>query len=302
MSITQDIKNYYRRADVLLRLVLINVAVFVLLRVVGLLGLLLNLHADVVLGWLEMPSDAGLLMTRPWTVVTYMFCHYGVLHILFNMLWLYWLGRIFLDAFSPRQLVALYVLGGLGGALCFALGYAFLPYFAGQQAMLMGASASILAIVVGVSVVKPDYRINLFLLGSVSLKWMAIITVGILLLSTGDLNAGAQLAHMGGLLVGVAFGMAMRRGTDITRPLIQAWVWAGSLFSRPQRGPQRPRYHYQPNRETASAPEPQPSQPYGADGPTEDEIDAILAKLKQSGYGALTDEEKEKLFSASSKK
>lgn len=298
MSITSDICRYYRQADVLLRLVLINVAVFVLLRVLGLLGMLFNLPLDAVLTYVEMPSHPAAILARPWTVLTYMFCHYGVLHILFNMLWLYWLGRIFLDAFSPRQLVALYVLGGLGGALCFALGYAFLPYFAGQQAMLIGASASIMAIVVGVSVVKPDYRINLFLIGSVSLKWMAIITVGILLLSTGDLNAGAQLAHLGGLLVGVAFGMAMRRGTDITRPFIQAYVWARSLFSSRPLGPQAPRYHYQPNRDAEPA---APGEPYGTDGPTEAEIDAILAKLKQSGYGALTDEEKEKLFSASKK-
>ena len=85
----------------------------------------------VLLRWVELPSGLWLLLRRPWTLVTYMFVHYGLLHILFNMLWLYWLGRIFMEFFSPKQLAGLYLLGGWCGAALYLLVYNLLPHFAG---------------------------------------------------------------------------------------------------------------------------------------------------------------------------
>lgn len=170
MAFIEDIKRNYMQGSMLVRLIIINVAVFVLLHVLVLGALLFNVNGESLLRWVEVPSDLWLLLKRPWTLVTYMFAHYGLLHILFNMLWLYWLGRIFMEYFSPKQLTGLYLLGGWGGAALYLLAYNLLPYFSTSTGFMIGASASVMAIVVATAVYAPDYKIGLLFLGEVSLK------------------------------------------------------------------------------------------------------------------------------------
>ena len=136
------------------------------------------------------------LLHRPWTLLTYMFAHYDMLHVLFNMLWLYWLGKLFLEYFNSKQLVALYVLGGFGGALVYVLGYAVLPVFAGKVDLLIGASGAVLALVTAMAVFAPDYRIGLLFLGQVSLKWLAIGVVVLMVLGGGDGQLGALFVNL----------------------------------------------------------------------------------------------------------
>ena len=141
MAFIDDIKRAYLQGSMLMRLILINIGAFVLLHVLALGSLLVGGQATSLLQWVELPSDLTWLIRRPWTLVTYMFSHYGLLHILFNMLWLYWLGRIFMEFFSPKQLTGLYLLGGWGGALFYLLAFNLLPHFQGTQGFLIGASA-----------------------------------------------------------------------------------------------------------------------------------------------------------------
>ena len=211
-----EIKNRYNAASLLMRFIYINIAVFVVLRLVGVLSFLGTGDSNVLVQWVELPADLWLLLRRPWTIITYMFSHYGVLHILFNMLWFYWLGRIFLEFFTPRQLGGLYVLGGLGGAALYIAAYNLLPHLNGSQAMMLGASASVMAIVIAVSVYRPDYQINLLFIGGVSLKWVAIATVFIDLIGIEGANMGGHIAHLGGMLMGLWFGLSIKRGHDIT--------------------------------------------------------------------------------------
>ena len=194
-----DIKNRYNAASLLMRFIYINIAVFVILRLVGVVSFLGTGSSNGLMQWVELPTDLSLLLRRPWTIITYMFSHYGLLHILFNMLWFYWLGRIFLEFFTPRQLGGLYVLGGLGGAALYIAAYNLLPHLSGSQAMLLGASASVMAIVVAVSVYRPDYQINLLFIGGISLKWVAIATVFIDLIGIESDNMGGHIAHLGGM-------------------------------------------------------------------------------------------------------
>ena len=230
MAIIDDIKRTYRQGTMLMRIIYINIAVFVLLHVVALVGILINVPTQDLVTWVQMPSDLWRLAHTPWTPVTYMFAHYDLLHILFNMLWLYWLGRIFLEYFTPKRLSALYVLGGLGGAALYLLAMNMLPHFAGHNNFLMGASASVIAIVVAVAVWAPDYKIGLLFIGEISLKWVAIVTIGIDLLSVDAGNAGGHIAHLGGAAVGAIYATALKRGTDITRPLNACLDWLASLF------------------------------------------------------------------------
>lgn len=296
MGIIDDIKRNYLQGSMLLRLIFINIGVFVLLHLLAIVAMLFNVGSDV-LQWVELPSDLKMLLSRPWTLVTYMFAHYGLLHILFNMLWLYWLGRIFMEYFSAKQLTGVYLLGGLGGAVLYLLAYNLLPHLAGSHGWLIGASASVIAVVVAAAVYAPDYKIGLLFIGEVALKWVAIVTVVIAVIGLEGGNIGGNIAHIGGAVVGAWFALRIKSGHDITRPLnacIDAVVglFNGRSFKVPQfKRPQRPRQEAAPSRST------------GAHRPddlvSEEELDVILGKIKVAGYDALTDEEKDKLFKAS---
>ena len=296
MAFIDEIKRTYSQGSMLLRLIFINIGVFVLLHVVAISAMLFNAGGDL-LQWVELPSNLKMLLSRPWTLVTYMFSHYGLMHILFNMLWLYWLGRIFMEFFSPKQLTGVYLLGGLGGAMLYLLAYNLLPYFAGHNAFLIGASASVIAIVVATAVYVPDYKIGLLFIGEVALKWVAIVTVGIAVIGLEGGNFGGNIAHIGGALVGAWFALRIKQGRDITRPLnacIDAVVglFNGRSFKLPEF--KRPKGKSQ---------EDAPSRSTGAHRPddlvSEEELDIILGKIKVAGYDALTDAEKDKLFKAS---
>ena len=291
MAIIDDIKRKYRQGTMLMRIIYINIAIFVLLHLVAFVGVIMNVPAQGMIQWLQVPSNLSQLLYAPWTLITYMFTHYDLLHILFNMLWLYWMGRIFLEYFTPKRLSALYLLGGLGGAALYLLTMNLLPHFAGSNGHLIGASASVIAIVVAVAVWAPDYKIGLLFIGEVSLKWVAIITIGIDLLSIDVGNAGGHIAHLGGAAVGAIYATAMRRGTDITRPLNAALDWLASLFNRRDKGIGTPvgGTAYEPKQQATNE-------------PTEAQIDAILDKIKRSGYTSLTDKERDMLFRASRKK
>ena len=297
MGFIDDIKRSYSQGSMLLKLIFINIGVFVVLHVVALGFLLMNARNGIV-GWVEVPSDLWLLLRRPWTLLTYMFAHYSFLHILFNMLWLYWLGRIFMEYFSPKQLTGVYLLGGLGGAILYLLAYNCLPYLKAQQGTdyLIGASASVIAIVVAAAVYVPEYRIGLLFLGEVPLKWVALVTVAIAIFGLETVNVGGNLAHIGGAIVGAWFALRIKQGRDITRPLNAAIDAVVGLFNgRSWKLPKREK------RTSAKGNQPQ-AEPRGArpaETVSEEELDKILGKIKVAGYDALTDEEKDKLFKAS---
>ena len=296
MAFIDDIKRNYLQGSMLLRLIFINIGVFLLLHLVAIGAMLFNAGSDP-LRWVELPSDLMTLFRRPWTLVTYMFSHYGLFHILFNMLWLYWLGRIFMEYFSPKQLTGVYLLGGWGGALLFLLTYNLLPHFVGSHAFLIGASASVIAVVVAAAVYAPDYKIGLLFIGEVSLKWVAIVTVLIAVLGLDGGDIGGNMAHIGGAIVGAVFALRIKRGHDITRPLNSLIDGVVGLFN----GRSLPKFKF-PQR-SAHTTRPQQNPPTKVNRPTdtisESELDTILGKIKTSGYDALTDEEKDKLFKAS---
>ncbi len=288
MAIIDDIKNQYRRGSMLMRIIYINIGVFVLLRLAVLVAAVMGFDGQALIHAIAMPAQWGMLLRKPWTVLTYMVTHYELLHILFNMLWLYWLGRIFLEYFTPKQLAGLYILGGIGGATLYSVSMNLLPHFAGQSAYLLGASASILAVVVATAVYAPNYRISLLFIGNVSLKWVAIVTVLIDLLSVEAGNAGGHIAHLGGALVGAAYALMMRRGHDITAGLNALIDGVVALTKR--RKPQEPEVK---SRAAGSA---------TASEPTEAELDRVLEKIKRSGYSSLSDSDRDVLFGASRKR
>ncbi len=293
-NIITDLRQRFRQGSISLQLIYINIGVFLLLTLVQVILMLFNIRGFSPIRWLEMPSDVTRLLVQPWSVFTYMFLHADVFHLLFNMLWLYWFGQLFLYNFSAKHLRGLYLLGGIAGALLYLLFYNIFPYFHGVSGMMVGASASVLAIVVASAVSMPEYRLNLLFFGQVKLKYVALVVVLTDLLFITSNNAGGHIAHLGGALAGWWFARGIRDGkydatSWINRLLdtVQGWFVRSPRKEKPRMkvhvgGKHGKDYDYNARKRSQ-----------------EEEIDRILDKVRQSGYEGLTAEEKRKLFDAS---
>lgn len=291
-DIITNLKRSFQTGSILKKLIFINVAVFILIRLLGILLLLFNLQDLPLLLYLQLPASPMALLSRPWTLFTYMFTHFDLLHILFNMLWLYWFGELFLQYFNERQLGGLYVLGGLAGALLFVVSYNLFPYFqeVASFSFLMGASASVMAIVFAVSFYRKEIEVNLFLIGRIKLIYLALFTFVIDLLAMTSDNAGGHIAHIGGALFGIWFASRYAQGKDLTAPinrLIDKLVNLGKRkpkMSVTYGGRSNKDWEYNARKQQEAA-----------------NIDTILDKLRRSGYGSLSADEKKQLFDASKK-
>ena len=226
-----DLKRKFQQGDIVLRLVYVNVAVFLVVTLVQIFLTLFNVPSSPWMNYLELPAWTEVFIRRPWTLITYMFMHAGVLHILFNMLWLFWFGRLFLAFFSSKHLRGLYFLGGICGGLLYMLAYNVFPYFqdAVYSSYLLGASASVLAIVVAVSVREPNYPVQFLLIGTVRLKYVALFMVVLELLFMTSDNAGGHIAHLGGALAGWWFAAGLQSGHDATKWINLVCDWFAGL-------------------------------------------------------------------------
>ena len=303
MNLADEIKQAYRKGDVLFRLIYINVVVFVLIRLgfvfyrlftsgVSLTELQI-FYTDNVLKYLEVPSRLDELLARPWTVITYMFTHFSFMHILFNMLVLYWFGRIFLQYLTGRQLLTTYLIGGLAGAFLYLI---FLNGFPGLRIPLgvtmLGASAAIMAIVIAISAYAPDYTLNLLFIGPVKLKYIALFYIVLDVLMIASDNSGGNIAHLGGAMYGLLFTSQFKKGRDPGKWLNRMLDFLFNLF-RP-----RPKLNvtYRKN-----APHISDFDYNKSKVAQQKEIDRILDKIARAGYESLTKQEKEILFSMSDK-
>lgn len=294
MGIVEEIKMSYRRGGIVTKLIYINLIVFVTIRVLQAFFSFSNgLTAQndyPLLSWISVPANPLQLLVKPWTLVSYMFVHYEFLHILFNMLCLYWFGRVFLTFFSEKKLLQLYFLGGLLGAVAFLIGYNFIPilYRIAPSSMLMGASASVLAILFAAARYAPNFRLNLVLIGEVRLKYIALTYFVIDLISIPTLaNTGGHLAHLGGALAGILMGYYWaRHGVRRSREPELTTIFS-SLFTKKSKMKVTHR-------------RPLTDMEYNAIKTNRQrEVDRILDKVKASGYDSLTKEEKKTLFDAS---
>jgi membrane associated rhomboid family serine protease len=300
-DIITDIRRKFNAGSILIKYIYFNAGIFLLIRLVILITSLFLIKTEDIFEYLETPSSPDLLLHRPWTLITYMFVHFDFLHILFNMLWLYTFGRIFLLFFTGRQLGGLYVLGGIAGALLFVAAYNVFPYFStnSKNSFLVGASASVMAIVFAVSFYQKDYRLNLLFLGRLKLIYLAIGALLIDILAITSENAGGHIAHIGGALFGTLFAFQYSRGKDITNFINRMIDWTVNLFRY------QPKFKVYTNKNYRSAHahrRPETDDEYHRRKNAEaKEIDEILDKLKRSGYESLSSEEKKRLFNASKK-
>ena len=206
MSIWDEIKGSFRHGTALTRLMYINGAIFLLIKIIEVIGVLTSSPglATAVISNLAVPASTSALALKPWTPVTYMFTHQGFIHLLFNLLWLWWFGKIFLSYLDQRKLVSLYIMGGLAGALLYIIVFNIFPAFASavNVSIALGASASVMALVIATAAYLPDLELHLLFFGRVKLKYLALVTFLITSVFDFSVNTGGKIAHIGGAVMG----------------------------------------------------------------------------------------------------
>jgi membrane associated rhomboid family serine protease len=292
----QDIKNQYKNGSALIKLIIVNIAVFVGVHLIGLLLYLFDIQngATVITGYLALPADFNNIMTQPWSIITYMFLHQELMHILFNMLVLYFGGQIFMQFLNGKKLVSTYVLGGLAGGLLYILAFNIFPAFKVLMpvSIALGASASVMAVLVSAAAYVPNFVVRLMFIGNVKLKYVAMGYVVLDLISIPQSNAGGHIAHLGGALFGFLYIQQLKKGKDFTSGFSRLLDYLASFF-KPRK---KMKVVYKKTGKTKTDHE------YNKQKINNQKaVDAILDKIKKSGYDSLTGAEKAILFDASKK-
>lgn len=288
MNIIDELKDSFRQGSILTKFIYLNIGVFVAVKIVQIFLYLFNTPDNTMnfLRWLAVSADLSEVIKKPWTVITYMFLHENFIHILFNLLWFYWFGKIFLEYFEQKKLAGVYILGGLAGAVLYILSFNIFPVFESimHNSLALGASASVMAIVIAVSFYVPDHTVHMMFFGQIKIKYLAIAVF--LLTSVFDFstNTGGKIAHIGGAFLGYLFTYQYRNGKDITRG-VNRFTDAVVSYLKPRKKMKvtykRPKTDMEFNRERVEK---------------QKEIDGILDKISKGGYESLTKKEKEILF------
>ncbi|HTH83243.1 MAG TPA: rhomboid family intramembrane serine protease [Mucilaginibacter sp.] len=273
----------FKSGSKLYLLIGINVIVFLAISITSIIESLIlttNRISALTDNYLTLPAYLPRLLAHFWTPLTYMFMHADIWHILFNMLWLYWMGRIFEEFLGDRRILGLYLLGGFAGAVFFVASYNLFPMFTQNGAYVfasvVGASAGVMAIIAGAATIAPNYEIMLFGVVPVKLKWIAIFYVAMGFWGIKGANAGGEITHLGGALMGFMYVNQLQKGNDWINGIAGIFKKRSKLKVAST------------NRNIVND-----------DVPRQEEIDRILDKISTRGYDNLSKQEKETLFRAS---
>ncbi|MDA0195933.1 MAG: rhomboid family intramembrane serine protease [Bacteroidetes bacterium] len=292
-----DFKNVWNRPDNgLIQLIIINVIIFIgfgIINVFSLWSRVGSFESNFVMPYLALPSNVEDFVIKPWTLISYGFIHHGFLHILFNMLFLYWFGKLIKEYLGGQRVLSIFFLGIIAGGLLYIILYNFLPLFQDSvhESRLLGASAGVFAIVVGAATFMPNYTLMLLFIGPVRIKYIAIFYVLLSFLQSAGANAGGEIAHLGGAIMGFVYIKQLHKGNDWGTPIAAVMNWVKSFFVR------QPKIKVSYSRKEKSRTKTSSNVSRGE----QDEIDTILDKISESGYESLSSDEKQKLFNASKK-
>lgn len=302
-SIAEDVKREFAFGNKITQLIIVNAAVFVAIQLIRLVYVLIagfqpSSDFMTLVQYLSLSSDLVFDFTHPWVFISHMFLHVGFWHFLFNMLYLYWFGRIVGDFLGDRRVVPLYLLSGFFGALTYLITAPLLP---GVGGFALGASAAVMGIVLAAGAIAPDYIFRLLFIGEVKLKYIVLVLVLLDLIGIASLsNTGGHFAHLGGAAFGWFYVAMLKRGTDLADPVNKFLDALSGIFSPADRRSasntsKRTIYVRSKKSDTKS------SRTLKKDKPKDFQVrlDEILDKIKSSGYDSLTEEEKEFLFQAS---
>jgi len=274
MTLIKDIKYNFYNTTILNKFIYLNVALFLIFNILSVVFGLFMIDTSKYVVKFILPSNTQELITQPWTLITYMFMHENFIHLFFNLLWLHFGGKLFLEYFNEKQFISTYILGGIAGGLLFILAFNYLPALKeyNLNAKALGASASVLAIMFAISTHIPNFKITLPFLGSVKIKYLAFAFLILDILSIPKGNAGGHIAHIGGAIFGFLYIKQLNKGFDISKNFYQ--LFSNSFFNKKT----KKRKKNQKN------------------------IDIVLEKISKSGYNSLSKSDKELLFKASEQK
>jgi len=291
----EDIKKQYKNGSALIKLIFVNVGVFLGVYIIGNVLFLLNIgSSDILFKYLSLPASFSTIIGQPWTVVTYMFLHEGLWHMTMNMLVLYFGSQIFGQFLNQKKLVLVYILGGLAGGLLYVLSFNLFPVFSEvlPYSFALGASASVMAILVAAATYVPNFVVRLMFLGEVKLKYVAMGYLALDIVSIQGSNSGGHIAHLGGAIFGFMYIQQLKKGRDFTVGFSQFLDYLKALF-QPRKN-MKVVYKKQGKTKT--------NQDYNNQKITNQKrVDIILDKISKSGYDSLTADEKAILFDASKK-
>ncbi len=290
-NILNNLKHEFKKGTILNKLIYINVGMFLLFSILGVISFMFQFDISPLLNKLYLPAENSRLISQPWTFITYMFLHSGFMHLLFNMLWLHFGGKIFLQYLHPKQLLSTYILGGFSGGLLFIIAYNYIPSLQGHLygSQALGASASVLAIIVAIATYTPNYSVQFPFIGFVKLKHIAIFSVALDIISIPKGNTGGHIAHIGGAIFGYIYIKQLQKGNDFSTGFSNFLERLFNTFknkSKLKTVHKRARTDYEFNAGKSAQ---------------QKEIDKVLEKISKSGYESLSKKEKATLFSASKK-
>ena len=297
MKSSDRIRYKIQTATVTEKLIAINVLVFILFFLLRTLAYLFQLPSDFLLEWFVFPKEPMEFLLKPWSIITYSFLHSGIWHILSNMLILYFSGIYFLNYFSPKRLLNYYFLGVIIGALVYMLSYNLFPAFQGTgRSYLMGASAGVMAVLIGIASHIPNMRVRLMLIGSIKFWWIAAFLVIIDIIQIPMGNAGGHLAHLGGAALGYLYTNQLKKGNDIGKWFENIVDSIASIFKPRERKAKMKTVHR--TGKTARTTKSTTTRKSFNKDEKQKRVDAILDKISKSGYESLSKAEKDFLFQA----
>jgi membrane associated rhomboid family serine protease len=279
MSFINNIKNRYKSGNIIEKLIYVNLAVFIFTLLITVLQDLYKGEMNFIVEWFSLESNFSSLLTKPWSIITYGFLHADFLHILLNLITLYFIGNLFIEYFTQKQLLTFYVLGTLFGGILFILSQSYFPLFEGQTSVLVGASAGVSAIFIGITTYIPNYQLKLRFIGFVKLWHLAAIWLGLDILGLAGGNAGGHFAHLGGALFGFLY---VNQASNKSIAIFDGFF----SFFKSKKKPLKTVYK-SPKKASKKATNTSINQ---------QQINTILDKISKSGYDTLTKEEKEFLF------
>lgn len=281
----KNLTDKYLIGNIVEKIIFINIVVFILAFLIKTLSFLFEFKGDIIVNWFALKPGFDLLLTKPWTLVTYGFLHSGFFHILFNLLVLYYIGNIFLDFLNRKQFLTYYFFGIIVGGIFYILSYNYLPALQNQETVLVGASAGVTAVLVGIASYIPQYALRFQFIGNIKLLYIALVFVALDIIQIPIGNAGGHIAHLGGALIGFLLTRQFEQGKNIIR-------WIDTIFQSKSEKPLKTVYK---NKRTVK-----PSNSNKSES-QQVQIDRILDKISKSGYETLSKEEKDFLFNVGKK-
>ena len=283
MSFSDDLRFRFANFSIAEKIIFANVIFFVLPKLLNVIFFLFNIPIDGYTNWFQLSPNIGTFMTRPWTLITYSFIHSGFFHLLWNMVLLFYAGRMLLNLFPDRILINNYFLGVISGGLIFIGSYALFPVFSGAYPPMVGASAGVMAVFIFICTYTPNQEIRFFFI-NLRLKYLGLAFFFLDVIQIPYGNAGGHLSHIGGAVLGFFYARQLGVGRDIGTGFQNLWQ---AIFNRKKL---KTVYRAPKNRSVYSS--------KSKDGVHQSKIDAILDKISKSGYDGLSKEEKDYLFRA----